>query len=125
MSFSPRIKFVLVCFVAVLALLAHTATSFAQQETRNILNNEGNVVFQLDFYGEGQGSTNNFSAAQITAIEEAAQYWVDMLKGQGTMPDGQPVVFAIYYDENIVGNANASPNGFVQSAKHGFNLSLP
>ncbi len=124
MSFSSRAPLFPLGLVAVLALFILGQTSYAQQETRNILNNDGNVIFQLDFYGQDQGSSDDFTQMQMDAIEEAAQYWVDMLKAHGELTDGQPVIFEIYYDDAIVGNANAITNGFVQSADDGFNVSL-
>jgi len=124
----------------ILSLMAW-ASAPAQQQTVNVTNKSSEVVFQLDFYGQGQGSTGNFSQAQINAITEAAQYWVDILKPYGPMPSQldangnavldangapvhQPVVFTIYYDQNIVGNANAGANGYIQSDKDGLNVSL-
>jgi uncharacterized protein with beta-barrel porin domain len=126
----------------------------AQQAQVNVQNKDNETVFQLDFYGQGEGSTNNFSQAQINAIREAAQYWVDILKAHGTMPfmldaagnkipnlnnngdpildaagnptyQRQPVIFELYYDNTIIGNANAGTNGYVTSNSDGYNLALP
>jgi hypothetical protein len=123
-------------------------------ETRFVENKDKERVFQLNFYGQGEGSTDDFSQAQIDAITEAARYWVDMLKANGTMPavldaegnkipnrdnngnpilddagnqtyQHQPVVFSIYYNDALVGNANAATNGYVQSNVDNYNLPLP
>ncbi len=79
MSFSSRLKFAFVSIFAGWVSLLGT-TLHAQQETRLIRNADNEIVFQLDFYGEDQGSSANFTQAQMDAIAEAGQYWVDMLK---------------------------------------------
>ncbi len=156
MSFFPRLRFTLrFAFVGLVAgwtLSALSTPLHAQQETRLIRNADNEIVFQLDFYGQDQGSSDDFTDAQMDSITEAAQYWVDILKAHGTMPgsgefeervdedgnpilgeDGNPVqfpvtgpvIFEVYYDEALEGNAGAIVNGYVQSAEDGFNLTLP
>jgi hypothetical protein len=151
-----NLKTVWFCFVLVLFLFC--SATYAQQAQVNIQNKDNETVFRLDFYGSDQGSTDNFSQAQINAITEAAQYWVDMLKAHGTMPfildangdkilnldnngntildaagnptyQRQPVVFRIFYDNTIEGNANAitgtnGTDGYVSSNIDKFNLTL-
>ncbi|MDR1270398.1 MAG: hypothetical protein LBK82_12825, partial [Planctomycetaceae bacterium] len=143
----PFVPFILVSFL-------FCPVTSAQQQTVNVRNKDNETVFQLDFYGSDQGSTDNFSQAQINAITESARYLVDMLKAHGTMPfvldangnkipnldnngnqildeagnptyQRQPVVFSIFYDNTIVGNANAIANGYVLSDKDKLNISLP
>ena len=128
--------------VGVLSLLIGSS-AYSQQSTVLVQNNDGEAIFQLDFYGNSQGSSRDWTQAEIDSITEAAQYWVDVLKAHGTMPnqldadgnvvlddDGnpvtQPVVFEIYFTdaEDYAGNASAAPNGYQQSTKDGFNLSL-
>ncbi|MDR0608800.1 MAG: autotransporter domain-containing protein [Planctomycetaceae bacterium] len=140
-------KTVLLCFVAVLFLL-YPVTSYAQQAQVDVRNNDNEIVFRLNFDND-----NDFSQDQINAITEAAKYWVDMLKANGTMPfilddngnkilnldnngnpildtagnptyQRQPVVFSIFYDDTIEGNANAKTNDYVQSKVDGYNLDL-
>lgn len=139
--------------LVVLVMFLLCPAIYAQQAQVNVRNNDNEIVFRLDFYGADQGSTDDFSQAQINAITEAARYWVDILKANGTMPEvlnaegnkipsldnngnpildaagnptyqRQPAVFSIFYDDTIVGNANAGTNGYVQSDIDNFNLDL-
>ncbi|MDR0703655.1 MAG: autotransporter outer membrane beta-barrel domain-containing protein, partial [Planctomycetaceae bacterium] len=144
------LKTVWFCFVLFLFLFLFLfcPTAHAQPaQVVNVLNKDKETIFQLDFY-EG------FSPEQVGAITEAAQYWVNILKAHGTMPfmlDGagnkitalddndnpildavgnptyqrQPVVFSIFYDDTLAGNANAITNGYVQSNIDQYNLDLP
>ncbi|MDR1964846.1 MAG: hypothetical protein LBQ50_13825, partial [Planctomycetaceae bacterium] len=138
-----RSKNVLLSVVLLWMLFLFSPITFAQQAQIDVRNKDNEVVFRLDFYGQAQGSTANFSQAQINAITEAAQYWVDMLKAHGKMPNQldqagevvtdaagnpvtQPVIFSIYYrGDDLAGNANAGTNGYVLSAQDNFNISLP
>lgn len=120
-----------------IVFLAFTPFSFAQEGiTRvNVSNNDNEVVFVLEFHNTGSPteiSSWDFSQAEIDAMVEAAQYWVDVLKPTGEMPqqrdaDGnpvydasgnpvrQPVIVSIVNDSSVVLNASAGTNGTVAS----------
>ncbi|MDR1963981.1 MAG: autotransporter outer membrane beta-barrel domain-containing protein [Planctomycetaceae bacterium] len=64
------------------------------QNVVDVKNFDGETVFQLKFFDPndgnftaGQNSTRNFTQAERNAITAAAQYWTDVLKPHGTMPD--------------------------------------
>ena len=77
-------------------VLCLNATVVQGQTVVNVRNNDGEVVFQLEFYNPADGTYygpayNNtssfiFSQAQINAVVESAQYWVDVVKPTGEMP---------------------------------------
>lgn len=94
--FGKRI-FSFIAFALGLIFLAFPSFSLAQglngRTSVEVKNSDGNTVFLLDFWGQndddyrpGEKSDWNFTQAQINAITEAAQYWVDIIKPTGEMP---------------------------------------
>ncbi|MDR1140769.1 MAG: hypothetical protein LBL62_03685, partial [Planctomycetaceae bacterium] len=88
--------------LGVLLFFVFTNGSVLAMDTVEVKNFDGETVFQLKFFAPADGvftfeqdsagnivernSTRNFTGAQRDAITEAAQYWTDVLKPNGTMP---------------------------------------
>ena len=94
---------------AVLLVCTAMSGSATAQIVVPVSNADGAVVFELRFFNPSDGpfcegydgptSSRVFTAAEINAIAQAAQYWVDVLKPNGQMPvvidkDGNPVLDA-------------------------------
>jgi outer membrane autotransporter protein len=72
-----------------------TTDAQTRQTFREIKNSDGNIIFRLDLYGEGQTyddsfnpksiSVRDFTNGEIDALTRALQYWVDVLYPTGNI----------------------------------------